>query len=174
MKSSLYATTKSLIVELKMTIENHNTIALINDELINRMTIKLIQRIQKYITNNCKIKTIKNELCMLKKFEVHTKHKLIEKTSFLEIKNIKEYIILKNQWKQNIAKSITNCDTTKALKSQTIHFLVYRNLIQKKLRISTTIIYQNIENFNKVIKDDELISKTKIWQEYKETLNVLS
>ena len=97
MRSNFYAMTKSLIVALKMTIENHDTIALINDELINRMTIKLIQKIQKYITNNCKMKTIEDELDMLKKFEIHTKHELIEKTNFLEIKSIKEYIILKNQ-----------------------------------------------------------------------------
>ena len=111
---------------------------------------------------------------MLKKFEVHTKHELIEKTSFLEIKNIKGYVILENQWKQNIAKLITSCDTTKALKSQTIHLLVYRNLIQKKLKLSIKVTYQDIENFNKVIKDDESISKIKIWREYKKTLNVLS
>ena len=52
MKSNLYVTTKSLIVVLKITIKNHDTITLINNELINRMTIKLIQRIQKYVTNN--------------------------------------------------------------------------------------------------------------------------
>ena len=50
------------------------------------------------------MKTIKNELCMLKKFEIHTKHKLIEKTNFLEIKNIKEYVIIKNN-ESNILQS---------------------------------------------------------------------
>ena len=41
-KLSLYATKKSLIVALKMTIENHETIVLINNESINRMTTKLM------------------------------------------------------------------------------------------------------------------------------------
>ena len=42
MKLNFYATKKSLIVVLKMKIKNHETIILLNNKLINRITIKLI------------------------------------------------------------------------------------------------------------------------------------
>lgn len=56
--------------------------------------------------------------------------------------------------RKNIFESIIQqTSNSKNLKSQTIHLLTHKNLIQKKLEISFTITYENILVFDKTIKN---------------------
>ena len=151
---------KPLTAALRIEIEKQQIVTLMNGEKENKITTQLCETIKGYI-QNC----LKNDN-RVTQVEVKTKHGLIGITDFTIVPSFREYVILKNEWKESLSgTSVLKSNVGKKMKSQTIYLLIYKNLLHAELIESSTINYKDIQNIDQVFKKGDNVWATRVWTE---------
>ena len=96
MKVESHSLKKSLTTTLKIEIDKHQIVALINEKKKNKITTSLCDRIAKYLKNLLK-KEINEYTNKILEVEIKIKHDLMKITNFITISSFKEYVILRNE-----------------------------------------------------------------------------
>ena len=174
MKIESHSLEKSFIVALKIEVEKHQIIALMNEKKKNKITTTLCDKIAKYLKNLLK-KKINEYTNKILEVEIKIKYDLMRITNFIIISNFKEYVILRNEWKESLFEtSIFENKIEKNIESQTIQLLAYKNLLHIELKISSTTSYVDIQNIDKKMKKVKKIWETQMWKKYESLLETLT
>ena len=174
MKVESHSLKKSLTTTLKIEIEKHQIVALINEKKKNKIITSLCDKIAKYFKNLFK-KEINEYTNKILEVEIKIKHDLIKITNFIIISSFKEYVILRNEWKKSLFEtSILENKMRKNIELQTIQLLTYKNLLHIELKMSSTTSHTNIQNIDKLFKEAKKIWETQIWKKYESFLEALA
>ena len=174
MKIESHSLKKSFTTTLKIEVEKHQIVILINEKKKNKIITTLCDKIAKYLKNLLK-KEINEYTNKILEIEIRIKHDLMRITNFITISSFKKYVILENEWKKSLFEtSILENKTTKNIESQTIQLLTYKNLLHIELKISSTTSHVDIQNIDKKMKKAKKIWETQVWKEYESLLKTLA
>ena len=101
MKVESHSLKKSFTTTLKIEIEKHQIVALMNEKKDNKITTTLCDKIAKYFKNFLK-KEINEYTNKILEVEIRIKHDLMKIIDFIIISNFKKYVILRNEWKESL------------------------------------------------------------------------
>ena len=174
MKVESHSLKKSFTTTLKIEVEKHQIVILMNEKKNNKITTTLCDKIAKYFKNFLK-KEINEYTNKILEVEIRIKYDLMRITNFIIISNFKEYVILRNEWKKSFFEmSILESKTKRNIEFQTIQFLTYKNLLHIELKMSSTTSHVDIKNIDKKMKKAKKIWETQIWKKYESLLKTLA
>ena len=174
MKVESHSLKKSLTTTLKIEVEKHQIVVLMNEKKNNKITITLCDKIAKYFKNFLK-KEINEYIDKILEVEIRIKHDLMKITNFIIISSFKKYVILRNEWKKSLFEmSILESKTKRNIESQTLQLLAYKNLLHIELKVSSTTSHVDIENIDKKMKEVKKIWETQVWKKYESLLKILT
>ena len=145
-----------------------------NEKKKNKIITTLCDKIAKYFKNL--LKKENNEYTnKILEVEIKIKHDLMRTTNFTIISSFKEYVILRNEWKESIFEaSILESKSERNIESQTIQLLAYKNLLHIELKMSSTTRHVDIQNIDKKFKKAKKIWETHVWKKYESLLKTLT
>ena len=174
MKIESHSLKKSFTIALKIEIEKHQIVTLINEKKENKIITSLCDKIAKYLKNLLR-KKINEYTNKVLEVEIKIKHDLMKITNFITISSSWEYVILRNEWKESLFEtSILESKMRKNIESQTIQLLAYKNLLHIELKVSSTTSHVNIHDIDKLFKKTRKIWETQVWKKYESLLKVLA
>ena len=174
MKVESHSLEKSLTATLKVEIEKHQIVTLMNEKKENKITTTLCDKIAKYLKDLFK-KEINEYINKILEVEIKIKHDLMRITNFITISSFKEYVILRNEWKESLFEtSILESKVRKNIELQTIQLLAYKNLLHIELKMSSTTSHANIQDIDKLFKEAKKVWETQTWKKYESLLETLA
>ena len=133
--------------------------ALITQNTENVMSTSFVNRIRRYLDNEC-IRIGKKKI---QHVSIELKHGFLGSTSFKLKKNTRNFVVLGNQWKKDINARVNPGAKKQGMTPQTIHILVYKNAIANGLRTTQKLPIQNVEQFDDMIKHSDNQMNNNFW-----------